>query len=114
MSDLARAMIAVLDDEALNHLAQRLTPHLGRPDATQGWVDVDGAARHLACNRRRVYDLVSRRESNGFPVHRDGRRLLFRPSELDEWLQRDSPANGLGLALSRYAHRPPTRRNSHG
>jgi hypothetical protein len=113
MSDLARALIAVLDDEALDHLAQRLTPHLGSP-STEAWLDVDGAARHLACDRRRIYDLVAGRESNGFPVRRDGRRLLFRPSELDVWLQRDSLADGPRLTVSTHSHRQTTRRNSHG
>ncbi|HUR86328.1 MAG TPA: helix-turn-helix domain-containing protein [Solirubrobacteraceae bacterium] len=47
------------------------------------WLDVEGAARHLACGRRRIYDLHSQRR---IPAHKDGTRLLFRRSELDAYL----------------------------
>jgi excisionase family DNA binding protein len=44
-----------------------------------------GASEFLACPSSRVYSLVSARR---IPHHRDGSRLLFRRSELDEWVQR--------------------------
>lgn len=45
------------------------------------WLDIDGAARHLACGRRRIYELVAQRRVR---TAREGRRLLFRPEWLDE------------------------------
>jgi hypothetical protein len=86
-SDLAQALVESLDAEALDRLASLLAPRIGtgsqRPEP---WLDAEGAAEHLACTPRRIYDLVARSESNHFPIHRDGRRLLFKPSELDHWL----------------------------
>ncbi len=48
------------------------------------WIGVEEAATHLACPRSRVYDLVAERSLR---VRRDGRRLLFRRSWLDEDLE---------------------------
>jgi excisionase family DNA binding protein len=49
------------------------------------WLDVAGAAAHLACPPSRVYALVSARR---IPHERDGSRLLFRPEALDDWVRR--------------------------
>jgi excisionase family DNA binding protein len=79
---LARAILDELaaDPDALARLRE-LTE---RPDpAPEPWVDVAGAAEHLACKRQRIYDLV---HAKRIPHHRDGSRLLFRRSELDVWL----------------------------
>jgi excisionase family DNA binding protein len=43
------------------------------------WLNVDEAADYLRCSRQRVYDLVSHGKLR---PGRDGRRLLFRRSEL--------------------------------
>src|SRR5256885_1664329 len=51
------------------------------------WLNVDGAAEHLACPVSRIYDLVQRR---AVPVHRDGKRLLFKRSDLDHYLEGDT------------------------
>jgi hypothetical protein len=49
------------------------------------WLDVEGAANHLATTRDAIYSLVKRGE--GFPVHRTPNgRLLFRAEELDDWV----------------------------
>jgi excisionase family DNA binding protein len=48
------------------------------------WVGVDDAARHLACKRQRIYDLVSRRT---IPHRKEGSRLLFKLSHLDAWIE---------------------------
>lgn len=90
MSDLTLA----LPDELLEQLAERVAALLAAqaPPAPEAWLDVDGAARHLGYadnpqrGRRRIYDLTSARETNAFPVHRDGSRLLFKATELDAWL----------------------------
>ena len=52
------------------------------------WIGVEDAAKHLACSRKRVYDLVAQRRVR---VFRDGRRLLFRRSWLDEALAEGPP-----------------------
>ena len=53
-----------------------------RPEA---FIGVAEAADHLACKPQRIYDLVSQRR---LEFHRDGRRLLFRRSDLDAYLAR--------------------------
>lgn len=53
-------------------------------DTPEPWIDVAEAAEHLACRPQRIYDLVSQ----GRLRHRkDGRRLLFRRSDLDAYLE---------------------------
>jgi hypothetical protein len=57
--DLAQALIESLNAEALDRLAALLAPRIGtRSQQPEPWVDVEGAAEHLHCGRRRVYDLV--------------------------------------------------------
>lgn len=46
-------------------------------------MNVEQAAAFLACERHRVYALVSARR---IPVHRDGSRLLFDHAELREYV----------------------------
>ena len=49
-----------------------------------GWLDVEGAARHLSMSPKAVRDSVAK---SALPVHRTPTgRLRFRPSELDEWV----------------------------
>jgi hypothetical protein len=49
-----------------------------------GWLDVDGAAAHLAMTPKAVRDALAK---SALPVHRTPTgRLRFRPSELDEWV----------------------------
>lgn len=86
MTDLAKAVLAALDAEALDELARLLAPRLAphtAPTAPQ-WLDVNGAATRLQCGRRRVYDLVAQRH---LMPRRDGRRLLFRSTDLDAYLE---------------------------
>jgi len=80
-----------LPDDLLDEIAARVLARLA--EQTTGpspWLDVDGAARHLGYadnlprGRRRIYDLVSRRE---LEPRRDGKRLLFRPTDLDRYLE---------------------------
>ncbi len=53
-------------------------------EAPEPWLDVHEAAEYLRCKPQRIYDLVSQ----GRLRHRkDGRRLLFRRSELDAYLE---------------------------
>lgn len=87
MSALAAALLADLDDNALNALAELLAPRLaGRVGNVQPdrWLDVSDAAEHLACPKSRLYALVSARR---IPHHKDGSRLLFDRAELNEWVR---------------------------
>jgi excisionase family DNA binding protein len=47
------------------------------------WLNSDEAARYLSCPRSRIHDLVQLRK---LEPTRDGRRLLFRTSDLDAYL----------------------------
>ena len=79
---LAIALLDALDrdPDALAQLRAKLGEASG---ALEPWVGVHEAATHLNCRPHRVYDLVSNRV---IPYRKDGSRLLFRLSELDEWL----------------------------
>lgn len=81
------ALLAELDDDALEALADRLAPRLAsrleRGDSG-GWLDVNAAAAYLSCPQSRLYALVSARR---VPFCKDGSRLLFRADELDEWVR---------------------------
>ena len=53
-------------------------------EAPEPWIGVEAAAEYLACRSQRIYDLTSQ----GRLEHRkDGRRLLFRRSDLDAYLE---------------------------
>lgn len=89
MTALAAALIADLDDDTLRVLADRLAPLLAsrpttRDDAGNPWLNAGEAARYLACSRDRLYDLV---QLGKLTPHRDGRRLLFRRTDLDAYLE---------------------------
>lgn len=90
MSSLARALLAELDDETLDLLAERLAPRLAsRLPSTaapaQRWLNSTEAAAYLSCPRSRVHDLVQLRR---LQPRRDGRRLLFDRDDLDRYLSR--------------------------
>ncbi len=82
MSDLA----LTVPDELLERIAQRAAELVAERQAASvsPWLDADGAAAHLATSRGRIYDLVQLRK---LTPRRDGRRLLFRPDELDAYLE---------------------------
>jgi excisionase family DNA binding protein len=84
VSDLARVLLAELDDDALDELAERLRPRLEMGVPADGWLTVAEAAEHLRCPTSRLYSLVSAKR---IPHEKDGSRLLFRRSALDEWLR---------------------------
>jgi excisionase family DNA binding protein len=86
VSAIVDALLSELDDVALDALADRLAPRLEarmRAESTKPWLNATEAARHLACSRDRLYDLVQR---DKLTPHRDGRRLLFRRTDLDAYL----------------------------
>ncbi len=84
MTDLTTALLASLDDQALEALAARLAPFLPASEASQPWLDVADAAEYLRCPRSRLYALVS---AQRIPHRKDGSRLLFYRAELDQWVR---------------------------
>jgi excisionase family DNA binding protein len=88
--DLARALVASLDDQALDQLAELLAPRLRDriSPPSSPFVDVAGAAERLRCSRQRVYDLV---HAGRLQPRRDGRRLLFAVADLDTYLAASLP-----------------------
>ena len=53
-------------------------------EAPEPWLDVQEAADYLRCKPQRIYDLVSQ---GRLMNRKDGRRLLFRRSDLDAYLE---------------------------
>ena len=88
MSALAAALLAELDDAALDALAEALLPRLaarlGQNQSASPWLSAEDAARYLACSRGRLYDLV---QLGKLEPRRDGRRLLFKRADLDAYLE---------------------------
>ena len=68
-------------DAIAQRVAELLTPQTAPPAE---WLNTTGSARHLACTRGRLYDLV---QLGLLEPRRDGRRLLFRRSDLDAYLE---------------------------
>jgi len=86
MSAIVDALLAELDDQALDALAELLAPRLADRLAQRtapAWLDAAGAAEYLAASRERIYDLV---QLEKLRPERDGRRLLFRRDDLDAYL----------------------------
>lgn len=71
-----------LSSDALKVIAAEVASLLAteRSDEPEPWIDTDGAAEHLACTRRRIYELANAKR---IPFVRDGKRYLFRRSALD-------------------------------
>ena len=88
VSAIVDALLAELDDDALDALAESLAPRLasrlGQVDPVP-WLDVAAAAAYLACPKSRIYALVSARR---IPHHKDGSRVLFCYAELDDQVRR--------------------------
>lgn len=79
------ALAIGLPPELVDAIAERVAAQLAvAAPAPERWVGVDVAADHLACKPQRIYNLVHERR---LPHRKEGGRLLFRLSELDNWLQ---------------------------
>lgn len=72
-----------LTDGDVDRIAKRVAELLGRPDVATVWLDVAGAASHLAITEHGVRGLVKREQ---IPVHRtENGRVRFDRAELDAW-----------------------------
>lgn len=76
-----------LDDAQLDQLAAALAPRIAAaaPAASTGWLDAKAAADYIGAPLSRVYALAECNPPR-IPVHRDGKRLRFKPADLDEWV----------------------------
>jgi excisionase family DNA binding protein len=75
-----------VDPGFIDALAARVTELLAaREPDPEPFITARQAAAHLACAPGRIYALAETTPSR-IPVHRDGSRLLFRRSELDEFV----------------------------
>ncbi len=91
MSDLSVTVRPELVDLLSERVADAIVKRLDEARSTEStYFDVAAAARYLACEDHRIYDLVSQRRLR---VAREGRRLLFRRQWLDECLSDDSTAS---------------------
>jgi excisionase family DNA binding protein len=68
-------------DQLADLVAKRLAPR------REAWIGVHQAAAYIGCSRHRIYRLTA---AGDIPFARDGRRLVFRKSALDSWLQEGS------------------------
>jgi hypothetical protein len=88
MNALAHALLAELDEDTLDALADRLASRLARrlasPPAPDGWIDAKGAASYLSMSRHAVHKLTAAR---AIPFEQDAPRckLWFKRSDLDAW-----------------------------
>jgi excisionase family DNA binding protein len=99
-------LVAEADEAILRALADRLAPFLPRPSSEDRWLTVESAARYLDCTPRRLYEFTSPSHEAKIPFERDGRRILFRRSELDAWVR--------GGGAKRLRPGPLTRNNGGG
>ena len=81
---LALELPADVLDAVAERAAEIVLERLGEPTAPSPWLDVAGAAEHIAAPVSRIYALVS---ADRIPHHRDGSRLLFHRDELDAWIR---------------------------
>jgi excisionase family DNA binding protein len=99
-----KAIVAALDEQALDELAARLAPRLTErleypePD---GWLDGQTAAEHLGITRSAFHQLTAARD---LPFEQDtpGGKLWFRRSDLDRW--REGRLSGTPTASTPLPH----------
>ena len=86
MSAFVDALLAELDGDALDALAEKLAPRLAERLGAAGkrWLNAEEAAEYMCCTKGRLYDLVQLRKLD---PRRDGRRLLFERTNLDDYLE---------------------------
>jgi len=88
VSDLASAIVAGLDEDALDALAERLAPRLearwrDTAPVRNRWMAPADAADYLGVKPKRIYDLTSMRAL--VPDGRDGRTPLYTRATLNAY-----------------------------
>lgn len=77
------ALTAEQLDVLADAVAERLAASQPAPEL-DGWLNTRQAAAYMACTADRLHDLVARRVLS---PRRDGRRLLFKRSDIDAYLE---------------------------
>lgn len=86
-SDRGPALELALPPAMLELIAERVAERIQRTrPAVEPWVGVAEVAAHLGCSRQRIYDLVCRRSTSRIPHRKEGARLLFKLSQIDQWV----------------------------
>lgn len=86
-SDRGPALEVALPQATLDLIVERVAERVSRMrPPVEPWVGVAEVAAHLGCGRQRVYDLVCRRSASRIPHRKDGARLLFKLSQIDQWV----------------------------
>jgi hypothetical protein len=88
-SELAGALVASLDDPALDALADLLAPKLEQrlkpaTEADDGWLDAKRAAAYLGLSVNALHKLTAER-AIPFEQEGSGCKLWLKRSHLDEW-----------------------------
>jgi excisionase family DNA binding protein len=86
MTELALTVPDALVEAIAVRVAELMADRLAAP-AAEPWIGVPEAAEHIGAPVSRVYDLVARRE---LVPGRDGRRIAFRRSQLDAYMEREA------------------------
>ena len=73
-----------LSDEDIERIAERVASLAASSSPSDPWLSIDEAAEYLRAKPQRLYDLVS---TGRLKPAKDGRRLLFRRSVLDAYLE---------------------------
>jgi hypothetical protein len=91
-ADLARAIVAELDDQALDELAGLLAPRLAErfeAPAPGGWVETKAAAEHLGISVDAMHRLTAARALT-FSQEAPGAKCYFRRSDLDAYREQST------------------------
>jgi excisionase family DNA binding protein len=75
--------VLTIPQDVIEAIATRAAEIVAVRIGSETWIGVEAAAAHLACPVSRIYRLVSLRK---IPFEKDGNRLLFKRSILDEWV----------------------------
>lgn len=87
VDEAAGGLVLPFPPELLEVIAARAAELVeDRAEAADLWMDVGESAEYLRCKPQRIYDLVSQAR---LEHRKDGRRLLFRRSWIDEYLERE-------------------------
>jgi hypothetical protein len=94
VSDLGRAILAVLDDEDLAELARRLPERSPGAGNSDGWLSTRDAAAYAGCTTNALHRAMAAREVE-FEQSTPGGKAWFKRSAIDAW--RRSYRRGRGV-----------------
>lgn len=71
------ALVEAIAGQLADQLAERMVP------PSEPYISAEEAAEYIAAPRKRIYEIAGK---GAIPVYGDGRRQLFRRSDLDAYL----------------------------